>query len=754
MFADDDFQGKPLAPHVSVIIPVKDGMPLLKQVLEAVLAQQTDFDFEVIAIDSGSTDGSLECLESYGERVRVLKIAPEDFGHGKTRNLGVENSRAEFCAFLTHDAIPDDDDWLANLIKPFEDDKTVWGVFGRHVAHAGATAFTIMDMRRHFDAMSAVTVARLDDLPRFASDMSYRQRLHFYSDNNSCMRRSVWEQTPYSEIEFGEDQAWAWEVLLKRGAIAYAQDAVVRHSHEYAPAETRKRAAQESLFFAKTFGYQLGCKGWMAVKTSAVATVKDLRAISAASLPKPGLAAQIERFRNHYATRLGHLDGRLQAQITDADWPDTDPLPVAASAAKPKLRLPRPRRHHVAQFFRTKENTVNITRWVIGKALKGRKSPGAFKRNRKLLNASSGFGIELRPDDFPEVAINWIVPDMGRSSGGHITIFRMISMLQTRGYNQHHIVVCEPHRWKSEGEAVAFIQDAYGLSGVTVGLGDDACRPAVFTIATGWQTAQICKGYQDTLERCYFVQDYEPWFFAKGDEYHLAEQTYDFGLKGITAGTWLAEKLATEHAMTTRAFGFSVDHDIYGKHTRIERVRPTIFFYARPSTARRCFDIGVLAIERAVRQLKQMGVDVDVVMAGADLGGLRLPFAYRDAGVLDAKGLAEVHTQSDVALLLSATNLSLLPMEVAACGCPIVMNDGAHAQWLLADDEVHYAHMTPVSLAEGLVKVLSDEAYATSLASKAKRRVDNSSWSAEGDKVAAILQEYMPEGVRLSRARD
>ena len=99
----------------SVVIPVKNGARHLGEVLAAVLAQEDGLD--VLVIDSGSDDGSPDIARAAG--VRVLEIAPEEFGHGRTRNLGAEHTEGELICFLTQDATPVEG-WLDAYREAFE----------------------------------------------------------------------------------------------------------------------------------------------------------------------------------------------------------------------------------------------------------------------------------------------------------------------------------------------------------------------------------------------------------------------------------------------------------------------------------------------------------------------------------------------------------------------------------------------------------------------------------------------------------
>jgi len=247
-----------VAPHCTVVIPTKNAMPRFASVLDATLRQKTPWPFDVIIIDSGSSDGTVAYAQAQSN-LRVVCIPPEDFGHGRTRNLAVTLTDAPFVAFLTHDAQPADNSWLVKLVAAVEQDDNIAGAFGRHIAWPEASPFTRRDLEQHFAGFLAhpLVVSRALDPDRYDRDIGWRQFLHFYSDNNSCLRRSVWQNIPYPDVEFAEDQIWAREIIDMGHAKAYAPDAVVRHSHDYGLFERLQRSFDESRNFQKYFGYRL-----------------------------------------------------------------------------------------------------------------------------------------------------------------------------------------------------------------------------------------------------------------------------------------------------------------------------------------------------------------------------------------------------------------------------------------------------------------------------------------------------------------
>lgn len=239
-----------------VVIPTKNGGSLFEKVLKETLSQVTGFAFEVLIVDSGSTDQTISAVKR--SKAKLLSVKPEEFQHGATRNFAVSQTDAEFVAFLTHDALPASKFWLRNLILKMESDSSIAGAFGRHRAYPDCDPFTADELERHFDHLKSLEpLQKIDDKERYSNDIGYRQLLHFFSNNNSCLRRSVWEKIPFPSVNFAEDQAWAQQVVEAGYAKAYADDAVVYHSHSFNTVETFRRAFDESKAMKELFDYRL-----------------------------------------------------------------------------------------------------------------------------------------------------------------------------------------------------------------------------------------------------------------------------------------------------------------------------------------------------------------------------------------------------------------------------------------------------------------------------------------------------------------
>ncbi|WP_105244572.1 glycosyltransferase [Psychrobacter sp. Marseille-P5312] len=258
-FKSVEYEVSPSEIKASVIIPTYNGGEPFKHVLDALMKQRAPWPYEVVIVDSGSKDGTIEYIHNYPE-VKLLHIDSKDFQHGRTRNYAIEHTRGEFVAVLTHDALPADEFWLYNIVSLLEHYPDAAGAFGRHFAYNDADPYTKKDLIDHFNGFDnfPINLSKYTDEEKYNSeDRGWRQVLHFYSDNNSCMRKSVWEKIPYPEVPFGEDQAWAKLVTDAGYEKLYSKAATVYHSHDFDYEETRKRASEEAEFFASYFGYEM-----------------------------------------------------------------------------------------------------------------------------------------------------------------------------------------------------------------------------------------------------------------------------------------------------------------------------------------------------------------------------------------------------------------------------------------------------------------------------------------------------------------
>jgi rhamnosyltransferase len=241
------------SPKASVVIPTFQAGPGFDELLTRLFSQRTDFDYEVLVIDSGSTDGTVELARRHG--VSVHRIDSGGFDHGATRNLGASLSAGRYVALLVQDALPVDDVWLAAMVENLEADETVAGVYGRQIPRPDSSPLTQALMRDW-------PTARPERHEQFAGGPeSYtalppatRRSLAVFDNVSSCVRRSVWEHICFERTRFGEDLRWGKAVVEAGYKLVYEPRSAVLHSHERGALYDLRRHYVEGLILQKLFG--------------------------------------------------------------------------------------------------------------------------------------------------------------------------------------------------------------------------------------------------------------------------------------------------------------------------------------------------------------------------------------------------------------------------------------------------------------------------------------------------------------------
>src|SRR4051812_25841935 len=163
----------------SVIVPVLNGARYLPELLDAVHAQGRDV--ELLVVDSGSTDGSVDIARRAG--ATVLEIPRASFGHGRTRNLAAERTSGELICFLTQDATPVPG-WLDAYEASFALADDVGAAFGPHLPRPDTSVMIARELTEFFAGFSP------NGTPRLLSS----EDPMFLSNVNACYRRECWAQ--------------------------------------------------------------------------------------------------------------------------------------------------------------------------------------------------------------------------------------------------------------------------------------------------------------------------------------------------------------------------------------------------------------------------------------------------------------------------------------------------------------------------------------------------------------------------------
>lgn len=230
---------------ISILIPVRNGGDELGRCLDAIARQRIDEEYEVVVVDSGSTDDTVAIAKAHGARVHT--IPAEEFHHGRTRNLAVGHARGDILVWTTHDAYPESDQWLDLLTKPLRDGEPhLAGVYGRQIAHHDATP-----PESYFLDFLYGPNARLQ---RAGSVEELTMETTLFSNANSAMPRKLLVAEPFADdVLIAEDQDWSRRMLLAGRTIRYEPCAAVRHSHPYTVFTAFRRFFESGVAGSRTF---------------------------------------------------------------------------------------------------------------------------------------------------------------------------------------------------------------------------------------------------------------------------------------------------------------------------------------------------------------------------------------------------------------------------------------------------------------------------------------------------------------------
>lgn len=224
--------------RVSVVIRALNEAAHLPTLFDG-LAAQTRRPDEVILVDSGSTDRTVEISAAAG--AEIVHIAPEDFSFGRSLNVGCAAATGDVFVFVSAHVYFVDQHWLERLVAPLEAHDDVALVYGQQRGDEERNPFSEMEIMR-----------------RWFPDRSDPDQKHPFCNNANCaVRASVWKTMPYDEQLTGlEDLAWAKRALEEGHRIWYEADARIVHVHEEGFAGTRNRYRREAVAHKRVFGQQ------------------------------------------------------------------------------------------------------------------------------------------------------------------------------------------------------------------------------------------------------------------------------------------------------------------------------------------------------------------------------------------------------------------------------------------------------------------------------------------------------------------
>ncbi len=216
--------------RASIVIPTCDGGPQFEECLETIRRQRTEEPFEIIVIDSESSDKTLEVAERAG--ARTYRIRRDEFNHGLTRRWGADLANGEFVVFCSQDAVPADEHWLACLLENFSDE-AVAGVYCRQIPRDDADVLTKRHLNAWLTGRGERSVNFIETREAYGALGPWDQyRLCNFDNVCACVRKSVCHEIPCPESYIAEDLEWGKRIIEGGYKLVYEPRAAVVHSHQ------------------------------------------------------------------------------------------------------------------------------------------------------------------------------------------------------------------------------------------------------------------------------------------------------------------------------------------------------------------------------------------------------------------------------------------------------------------------------------------------------------------------------------------
>ncbi|QQS54571.1 MAG: glycosyltransferase family 2 protein [Candidatus Competibacteraceae bacterium] len=223
-------------PAISIILLTKNGGDLFKKCLQSIFSQDINLPYEVIMVDSGSTDDTLASVNQYP--IQLYKIAPESFSFGPTRDYAFSQAKGQYLVTLSQDVVPANRDWLAKIVAPLVTDTAdvVQGLtvipdqgddYGRDIF------FWEKKGLFYFTSEGQNFIKKYGNIPLSCCSLAIKQQ--------------VWAETGFGDVLMNEDKAIQKKLIEKNRRIVFAYDSIAFHGHDYTVKSLISRCENEGL---------------------------------------------------------------------------------------------------------------------------------------------------------------------------------------------------------------------------------------------------------------------------------------------------------------------------------------------------------------------------------------------------------------------------------------------------------------------------------------------------------------------------
>jgi GT2 family glycosyltransferase/glycosyltransferase involved in cell wall biosynthesis len=681
----------PAPPHVTVVVPTRHNREMLERCLPSLA--RTDYpSFDVRVVDNGGRSTEREAWYDQFRDLLDLDVRwwDEPFNYSRVNNVTARDARGEVLVFLNDDTDMVDPGWMREMVS--------WavspgiGLVGLKlldaeglIQHGGV----VVGVNGFADHLFAGMPAHAETI--FGGTDWYRDLL---SVTAACVavRRELFEQVGGFDERFvlcGSDVVLGFDTTFAGCRNVLTPYSEVRHLESV----TRGTSVPIGDFHASYWRYQKYLRGGDPYFSPNLSTRSGVPALRGAD--DKGPMAQVGSVLGRNFTVF-----RQRADESEATW--------------------------LADICRADDEVVDAV---------------------ELLHARTVGRADVQ-------TINWFFPDIDSPFyGGINTALRMAEHLaRDHGVQHRFVIMANPNE--------AFFRSALeaafpSLADVPMSFVGSPLDPALddvpyadVAIATLWVTAYSVARFPNARRKFYLIQDFEPQFYPAGTNYALSEEGYRLGLYGLCNTERLLDIYRRDYRGVGGAFMPAVDDRVFharGRRPRRHEGPVTVFVYARPGHWRNCWELASLSLA----QLKEsLGDDVRIVTAGSWARPDDLGRGIEHLGLLDYRDTGELYRRADVGVALTVSaHPSYLPLELMACGVPVVAFDNPAGDWIL-EHEVNSlrCRRTVDGLAGALERLALDPELRDRLGAAAEATIADrfSNWDAAFAPVHGILSD--PEG--------
>ncbi len=681
--------GRPL---VSVIIPFKDKVDLLQKCIDSILKKTSYEGYELLLVSNRSNEEeTFRYLDAIGknERIRVLTF-DEEFNYSKINNYAAQFSRGEFLLFLNNDTEVIESDWLTFLLEHAQ--RKEIGAVGckllfpdKTIQHAGVivgiTAFA-----------GHVFAGLLDHTYTHFGSTDYVR--NYLAVTGACLmvRKEVFHEVGgfhESFIVCGSDVDFCLRIHNKGYRNIYIPYAVLYH-HEAASRGT--------------------------------------------CIPSVDFQLSLKSYDESLHVRDPYYNPNLTVLKTDCSLKMKDEKDAVKKIREDALQWARAceasgKEEKQSKTFETIA-MIEAFDYSIGDVESNRQLMTEFTKNRPVIKS-----------------INWFIPYFHHVYyGGIYTILRFAEYFFRKGIRSRFVLYDSP--LVLESDVIAKIQSAFPQMRdfeVFIRRGHDVnvIPYSDVSIATLWTSAYRLLKFSNTRGKFYFMQDYEPLFYAAGSSYALAEATYRLGFHGIVNSPGLYNFITNKYDLVAEYFVPAVDHEIFfPAESSFQEKEKTLklFFYGRPQHERNAFD---LAIATAKKAKAILGNRIEIVCAGsewnpADFG---LQGIVENLGLISYRETAELYRTCDFGLILMFTkHTSYLPLELMASGSIVITNYNETNTWLLKNgSNCIVVEPSPTYITEKLMHLMEHPELQKPIRENALKTIESMNWEREMEKIYRFI---------------